>query len=1053
MTKVLELLEKELPKYIHEVKSKNQENAKAFAFSSFIQRVFGVESEDLDFEKSVKTEVKQMRGRIDAVFGNIIIEFKKDLTKGLEVAKEELQKYFQAYLDKGESNFLGIANDGIHFKVFYPVIESNEVVDVKEIDELNLENSNAEQVFLWFDSYFFSTEKITPTSADIKRRFGLDSPTFTSIQRKLEELFQKVESFKPAVLKYESWNKYLEIVYGDKPNDKSLFFKHTYLSTLVKLIVHAKISGGKPRDYDEIVPILFGNTFTHAGIKNFMEEDFYSWILSLPIRKQSSKIFHSLLHQIYVYDLDKIDEDVLKELYQGLVDPDVRKLLGEFYTPDWLAEKMVEEVFHEDPTKSALDPSCGSGTFLFKMIQFKIKKLSKKGWSKQKILEHILENVIGFDIHPLAVIISRTNYLLALKDIIHSRKGAISIPVYLCDSLKIPEKKMDLTTAVHTFEFDALNKKFEFPITVASNLSKMDEMIEVLREYGQELELKIERGVGQKYGFDIEEYIKNTSISFEKFASRTYNKNETSILLRSLKTLYELIKEGSDAIWPYILRNMYKPVSISMRKVDIIIGNPPWLTMQGMKNEDYQNFLKKKTFYFNLIGKKDTHQFPHLELATLFFCITNELYLKDSGEIAFVMPKSILVASHHSSFRKFNKPEMNLFKIYDAESVEPLFRIPTCVIFCKNGESTKYPVNQITMSGKLPEKNVGISKAEKFLNFEDTKYEPAYIDIKQSQYFEKFYQGATIVPRNLFFVVPEIGSSLLGINLKSPQVKSDEENDTKPPWSKITISKEIEANFLFGTLLGSDVVPFGIRRFRLVALPITVKEGKPNVCNEYADLQRLGYPNASRYFEEVEEKWNKYKTKKQKNTTIYKWINFRNKISNQNLTKKFKILYVASSTYLAACIVELDKEIIYKTDSGNILLNGFIAESKTYHFETDKKDEAHYLCAILNSKTIDDLIKPLQTRGLWGPRDIHKRPLSLPIPVFNIKDTTHKKLSKLSQTCQNKVPEYLDQIKSKQVGSIRTEIRKKLKNELEQIDKLTKEAIIKEDPKIKKLIK
>jgi len=59
VTKILELLEKELPKYIHEVKSKRQENAKAFAFSSFMQKVFNVESKDLDFEKSVKTEVMQ----------------------------------------------------------------------------------------------------------------------------------------------------------------------------------------------------------------------------------------------------------------------------------------------------------------------------------------------------------------------------------------------------------------------------------------------------------------------------------------------------------------------------------------------------------------------------------------------------------------------------------------------------------------------------------------------------------------------------------------------------------------------------------------------------------------------------------------------------------------------------------------------------------------------------------------------------------------------------------------------------------------------------------
>ena len=64
MEQIVAVLEEELPKYIHEVKSKNQENAKAFAFSSFMQRCFGIESQELDFEKSIKTEAMQMRGRI-----------------------------------------------------------------------------------------------------------------------------------------------------------------------------------------------------------------------------------------------------------------------------------------------------------------------------------------------------------------------------------------------------------------------------------------------------------------------------------------------------------------------------------------------------------------------------------------------------------------------------------------------------------------------------------------------------------------------------------------------------------------------------------------------------------------------------------------------------------------------------------------------------------------------------------------------------------------------------------------------------------------------------
>ena len=113
----------------------------------------------MDFEVPVKTEIMQLRGRIDAVFGNIIIEFKKDLKKGLGVATEELTKYFQAYLERGESDILGIANDGIHFKVFYPVIEGNQIIEIKEIDELNLDINTTEEIFLWFDSYLFTQKK------------------------------------------------------------------------------------------------------------------------------------------------------------------------------------------------------------------------------------------------------------------------------------------------------------------------------------------------------------------------------------------------------------------------------------------------------------------------------------------------------------------------------------------------------------------------------------------------------------------------------------------------------------------------------------------------------------------------------------------------------------------------------------------------------------------------------------------------------------------------------------------------------------------------------
>ena len=108
------------------------------------------------------------------------------------------------------------------------------------------------------------------------------------------------------------------------PVKRNCFLKHTYLSTFVKLLIHVKITKGIPQNFEEIMPILFGNTFQNAGIMGFMEEDFFMWTNAPVIRKQSGEIFHKLLQEIYVYDLNKINEDVLKELYQELVDPEIR---------------------------------------------------------------------------------------------------------------------------------------------------------------------------------------------------------------------------------------------------------------------------------------------------------------------------------------------------------------------------------------------------------------------------------------------------------------------------------------------------------------------------------------------------------------------------------------------------------------------------------------------------------------------------------------------------------------------------------------------------------
>jgi hypothetical protein len=122
---------------------------------------------------------------------------------------------------------------------------------------------------------------------------------------------------------------------------------------------------------------------------------------------------------------------------------------------------------------------------------------------------------------------------------------------------------------------------------------------------------------------------------------------------------------------------------------------------------------------------------------------------------------------------------------------------------------------------------------------------------------------------------------------------------------------------------------------------------------------------------------------------------------------------------------------------------GVIADAKTYWMETDNHNEAYFVAAVLNSNLIDKLIKPMQSRGSFGERDIHKKPLELPIPEFDPKNKTHTRLAEIGKECHRKVQQILPALttKYKSVGKIRSEIKKHLKEELREINELTKHIL------------
>ncbi len=120
---------------------------------------------------------------------------------------------------------------------------------------------------------------------------------------------------------------------------------------------------------------------------------------------------------------------------------EVRHKLGEYYTPDWLAELTLNESGYDGNTLDrVLDPACGSGTFLVLAIQRAKEYGRAHRQSPTEVAKRIVGNIWGFDLNPLAIIATRTNYLFAMGDLV-SRLEYLEIPVYLADSVLWPDKK------------------------------------------------------------------------------------------------------------------------------------------------------------------------------------------------------------------------------------------------------------------------------------------------------------------------------------------------------------------------------------------------------------------------------------------------------------------------------------------------------------------------------------------------------------------------------------------------------------------------------------
>jgi len=1008
---------------------------KQILLSDLLKNLFGIELEDifLGLEKNVKSTVKGFRGKTDLLYQNIIFEVKIDLDRELEDGKQQLKKYFQALHESDPSlKSVGLITDCIKFIQYVPIIK-DEVEEIREISSIDLLEDNSKDIILWLDSILFSKTQILPDADDLKFRFGLGSPTYTYMLQGMEDAWGKVKDSESMNIKLRLWKNHMEIVYGRAPTERS-FLEQTYLVVLVKLLLYLRIYGSYDQSQLDVLEVLTGQYFRTFGISNLVEEGYYSWILDSRIYSLVKSSLEALLRELTRYDTAKISEDLFKEIYQEIVRKEDRHRVGEYYTPEWLAEVTLNEAFiyHQSinpgEIPSIFDPACGSGTFLTNAIHLLRNHFFKK--DSARALNVILEKVAGADINPLAVYIARANYIFALGDLLGYKQDIISIPVYVADTFK-PEAVEDIQNAPkQVYEIDADGDKLWIPSSILEDHMRFKETIERLEKavltYTQ---------AGKKRDLSL--------TSFREKSSR-FTQKENEILEKTLNTLFDLIDQERNSVWLFVLSNTLAPLVFQKRKLDIIAGNPPWIAMRFMENVVYQDYIKSRVFSFGLIDTQEIQLFSNMEMATVFFNSCIERYLKENGIIAFVMPRSILTgALQHARFKEFRNPKVKLTKILDFENVTPLFRVPSCTILGVKGKDNSYPVPLQVYSGAFESRNLRLAKAELHLRVREGAYTPAATRELKSHYYDKFKMGARLAPRPFWFV-DFVSHPILKINPRIPRVKTtrDSRREAKGQWDKVELEGNIESDYIFATLLSKDLLPFGYANMRPVVIPAELREQRFSLL-DVENLRKKDSANAADWLTKVESFWKEYRSiKDEKNfPSVLDRVDYQKLLTVQDPRKRFILLYVASGTYIIASVVDRNEIPDFRVDHTIIKPKGFVAESKTWFLESDNEDEVHYLCSILNSTVLSKKVHDLQTRGLWGARDIHRRPLWFNILSYQEADGDHKRLGEISRGLHKTVPKIRKLGNKKGISAQRRKIQEIAYKELKEIDELVKKIL------------
>ncbi len=835
---------------------------------------------------------------------------------------------------------------------------------------------------------------------------------------------------------YNEWNRVFGIMYGEDEeatdftevtskireaygiqedieiNSKMyLFSMQTFFNIFLKLLIYSFLSqlvnpgfSTKQELSKAEIDSLFDGTYDYGTnlVDNFFEAHFMEWF-TYTCSGFEEEIVNDTLKIIDKFDLSTFVlkpenvQDILQEVYMELIPSEMRHLMGEYFSPDWIVEHVLDMAgYNGNIDKTLIDPCAGSGPFLTQSIKRII--LKKNGILSKEDIIKITNNIVGFDINPISVVSAKANYILimfsAFFDNCDEEFGdPVSIPVFIADSILSPVvyteengNTLKLTTSVGELELP----KFE-------SFKKGNEFLKQLSYF-----------IHEKPKYEV---FKNLMLG-----KNLIKEEDLPIVKNLFDRLYVLHRSGKDSFWPIILKNSFAPTMIG-NKFDYVVGNPPWIAWKSMSKSYREGTLaiwqSYGIFEKNAYDKKTTHD----DFGMAVTYVSLDQYLKNDGIMVFLLPASFLKSTKGGEgFRKFEiiRNEQNIpfsvLSVHDFSNVS-LFTIPAVAIKFKKNIAMEYPMNDYNIFSQVGRK----SKIDTHSNWNDVNKKLSVevlsaqpVDMSNNQSAWLTLSDMTFANNVLDISKPRYYKGRKGIEpagakgvyiLKEPRKCDDGllevENDITRQRRKDILEKginkgKIEENYIYPMLGGRNISKWKVKSNEFMLVPHTpqYKYGIPE--EELARECPETYQWLDFYHDEL------LKTRIQNGKFFNPKIQPFYRLDNvgEYTYSPYKVLWKEQTGSMSAVVVNTYYNSVPNPNTDIFTEDKIIVvDSKVLMLDVYDEAEAYYVCGIINSPNVTEVIDGYAVSTNRGV-DVLKY---VAIPKFDKNNDLHVSISNLSK--------------------------------------------------------